>query len=302
MHLRQFVLPSSAISALMADDAGCRGHRPARTWTLSRRGARCGFAHHPRLRDTSTTTTPGGQASRDDGAVPSSAPGQPDALSSASAMATRSMSVPALRGHRDARPHARARDYAVADRAREPALLFTGGFLASGRPDRPAWRTMVSGRRCPPHSTKLPQHHDYVGAPTHGAGSLSKSISSTPSTLATSGARCPVDEVEAFVDALLAGQPAFPRYFARMLVEPGGPSTAPCPGRGCCAWTACGNSGRGPSAHRPARRPTPWPTCPAHLHPAGDRSGSGSDGRRLRPTAGAGLGAEDWDDAVRQAL
>ena len=57
--------------------------------------------------------------------------------------------------------------------------------------------------------------------PTHGAGSLcSTGISSTPwSTIGYERRHNPLlapMEVDAFARALLAGQPAFPRYFARM--------------------------------------------------------------------------------------
>lgn len=123
--------------------------------------------------------------------------------------------------------------YAVADakRAGEPALLLTGGSLlvgAVGRTDllgvehavpfahamRETLRTAVFGQ--PDYVTVLP---------THGAGSLcSTGIASTPSS--TIGyerrhngvARLALDDAdaEAFVHALLVGQPTVPAYFARM--------------------------------------------------------------------------------------
>ena len=65
-------------------------------------------------------------------------------------------------------------------------------------------------------------HEDFVGVyPTHGAGSLcSTGISSTPSsTVGYERRHNPMvrsAEVDAFARVLLTGQPAFPRYFARM--------------------------------------------------------------------------------------
>src|SRR6185369_15991489 len=119
--------------------------------------------------------------------------------------------------------------YAVADRSRadEPLLLFTGGSLlvgAVGRTDLlgaenalPFARAMFRSL----HEVVLP-HEDYVGVyPTHGAGSLcSTGISSTPSsTVGYERRHNPMvgaADVDAFATILLTGQPAFPRYFARM--------------------------------------------------------------------------------------
>jgi hydroxyacylglutathione hydrolase len=119
--------------------------------------------------------------------------------------------------------------YAVADTARagEPLLLFTGGSLlvgAVGRTDLlgesnalPFARQMFRSL----HEVILP-HEDFVGVfPTHGAGSLcSTGISSTPSsTVGFERRHNPMlrpGEVDDFARALLAGQPAFPSYFARM--------------------------------------------------------------------------------------
>jgi hydroxyacylglutathione hydrolase len=119
--------------------------------------------------------------------------------------------------------------YAVVDRAQadDPALLFTGGSLlvgSVGRTDllgaelaRPSARAMYASLH-----EKLLVHHDHVGVlPTHGAGSLcSRSISSAPSSTIGQERRddplLRIGDVEAFADALLAGQPAYPRYFARM--------------------------------------------------------------------------------------
>jgi hydroxyacylglutathione hydrolase len=119
--------------------------------------------------------------------------------------------------------------YAVADRSRsrEPALLLTGGSLlvgAVGRTDLlgtenavPYARAMFSSL----HGVILTYDDGVIVLPTHGAGSLcSTGISSTPySTIGYERQTNPMiqpTEVELFVSTLLAGQPAFPRYFARM--------------------------------------------------------------------------------------
>ena len=123
--------------------------------------------------------------------------------------------------------------YRVADRsrAREPALLLTGGSLlvgAVGRTDLlgedhalPYAHDMFRTLR----DVVLPQPDHVVVLPTHGAGSLcSTGISSTPfSTIGYERehnpmARAAIDpgDVETFVRGLLAGQPTVPSYFARM--------------------------------------------------------------------------------------
>src|ERR1700690_609090 len=119
--------------------------------------------------------------------------------------------------------------YAVADtsRAEEPLLIFSGGSLlvgAVGRTDllganhaRPYAELMFHSL----HDTLL-THEDFVSIfPTHGAGSLcSTGIGSTlNSTIGFERRYNPLlqpTEVEAFARLLLAGQPAVPRYFARM--------------------------------------------------------------------------------------
>lgn len=119
--------------------------------------------------------------------------------------------------------------YAVADRSRadEPALLFTGGSLLVGAVGR---TDLLDHERAEPYARQmfaslhdqLLRHEDYVAVlPTHGGGSLcSKDISTTPrSTLGFErrhNGLLGISEVEEFVRALLDGQPAFPRYFARM--------------------------------------------------------------------------------------
>ena len=127
--------------------------------------------------------------------------------------------------------------YSVADtsRAAEPVLMFTGGSLlvgAVGRTDllgaahaRPYAEAMFRSLH-----TRILAHEDFVGIyPTHGAGSLcSTGIGSTPSsTIGYERRHNPLlqpTEVDAFARLLLAGQPAVPRYFARMrLTNQAGP-------------------------------------------------------------------------------
>jgi len=119
--------------------------------------------------------------------------------------------------------------YAVADRARaeEPVLLFTGGSLlvgAVGRTDllgADRARAYAHDQFRSLHEVIL-RHEDSVGVhPTHGAGSLcSTGIASTPSSSVGYERRnnpmLQPRDAESFARALLEGQPAFPRYFARM--------------------------------------------------------------------------------------
>jgi hydroxyacylglutathione hydrolase len=119
--------------------------------------------------------------------------------------------------------------YAVADsvRADEPFLLVTGGSLlvgAVGRTDLLGAEHAVPFAAAMHHSLHdvLLRHEDSVMVyPTHGAGSLcSTGISSTSwSTIGYERRHDPLlslTDVDAFARALLAGQPTFPRYFARM--------------------------------------------------------------------------------------
>ena len=108
-----------------------------------------------------------------------------------------------------------------------PAAIFTGGSLlvgSVGRTDllgvehaRPYARAMHRSLH-----EKLLTHADPVGVlPTHGAGSLCSrgtgdAWSSTIGVERVADPLLGIDDPEAFADALLAGQPAFPRYFARM--------------------------------------------------------------------------------------
>jgi len=119
--------------------------------------------------------------------------------------------------------------YTVADtsRADEPVVMFTGGSLlvgAVGRTDllgaanaRPYAQLMF-------HSLHdaIMVNQDFVGIfPTHGAGSLcSTGVGSTPnSTIGFERRYNPLlqpADVDTFARLLLSGQPAVPRYFARM--------------------------------------------------------------------------------------
>ena len=108
-----------------------------------------------------------------------------------------------------------------------PAAIFTGGSLlvgSVGRTDllgaehaRPYARAMYRSLH-----EKLLTHADPVGVlPTHGAGSLCSrgtgdAWSSTIGLERVADPLLAIDDPDAFADALLAGQPAFPRYFARM--------------------------------------------------------------------------------------
>jgi hydroxyacylglutathione hydrolase len=213
--------------------------------------------------------------------------------------------------------------YAVADRSRadEPLLLFTGGSLlvgAVGRTDLlgednalPYARAMFRSLR----ETILP-HEDFVGVfPTHGAGSLcSTGISSTPSSTIGYERRhnpmVPTADVDAFARILLSGQPAFPRYFARMrptnMAGPrllGGRIPEPRPlavdeVRARSAAGALVVDLRSPSAHATSH-------IPGSLSiPAGSSFGTwlGWVVDHDRPVVLVLESAADWDDAIRQAL
>ncbi len=119
--------------------------------------------------------------------------------------------------------------YAVADtsRADEPFLLLTGGSLLVGAVGR---TDLLGAENARPFATAMYRslhdvvlrHEDSVMVyPTHGAGSLcSTGIASTSwSTIGFERRHDPLlapMEIDAFARALLAGQPTFPRYFARM--------------------------------------------------------------------------------------
>ena len=120
--------------------------------------------------------------------------------------------------------------FAVADTARadEPLLLLTGGSLLVGAVGR---TDLLGAEHAIPYAHAMHRslhevilrHEDFVGVfPTHGAGSLcSTGIASTPSSTIGYERRHqplldPGLDADAFAQRLLAGQPAFPRYFARM--------------------------------------------------------------------------------------
>jgi hydroxyacylglutathione hydrolase len=213
--------------------------------------------------------------------------------------------------------------YAVADttRAGEPLLMFTGGSLlvgAVGRTDLlgeanalPFARQMFRSL----HDVILP-HEDFVGVyPTHGAGSLcSTGISSTPSsTVGFERRHNPMlrpAEVDEFARALLAGQPAFPTYFARMRPTNqagprllGGQVPEPLPlaiddVRGALAGEAQMIDLRAPAEHALAH-------VPGSLSiPSGSSFGTwlGWVVEPERPLVLMLDDPADWDDAVRQAL
>jgi len=119
--------------------------------------------------------------------------------------------------------------YAVADtgRGEDPAVLFSGGSLlvgAVGRTDLLGADHALPYARSMYHSLHdvVLRHDDHVAVhPTHVAGSLcATGIASTPTTTIgyerRHNALLQIADVEAFAARLLRGQPAVPRYFARM--------------------------------------------------------------------------------------
>jgi hydroxyacylglutathione hydrolase len=213
--------------------------------------------------------------------------------------------------------------YAVADtsRADEPLLLLTGGSLlvgAVGRTDLlgeanaiPYAHDMYRSL----HEVLLP-HEDFVAVyPTHGAGSLcSTGIASTPTSTIGFERRhnallAPM-EVDAFARALLAGQPAFPRYFARMRpTNQAGPTLlgatiAPSRALGLDETRAAMDAG---AIVIDARPPTAWTA--AHVPGSMSIPVGSSFGTWLgwvvdpdRPTILVLERAEDADELLRQAL
>jgi hydroxyacylglutathione hydrolase len=213
--------------------------------------------------------------------------------------------------------------YAVADRSRadEPALLFTGGSLlvgAVGRTDLLGAENAMPFARAMFRSLEdviLP-HPDYVAVyPTHGAGSLcSTGISSTPnSTIGYERRHNPMigaADVDAFARVLLSGQPAFPRYFARMRPTNqagprllGGvlPEPRPLDVREVQAEIAAGAvvvDLRSPAAHATSH-------IPGSLSiPSGSSFGTwlGWVVDHDRPLVFVLERPDDWDDAIRQSL
>ena len=213
--------------------------------------------------------------------------------------------------------------YAVADRSRadEPLLIFTGGSLlvgAVGRTDLLGADNALPYARAMFRSLTdviLP-HEDFVGVyPTHGAGSLcSTGISSTTSsTVGYERRHNPMvgsADVDTFARVLLAGQPAFPRYFARMrptnqagprLLGGRVPDARPLDLPEVRAELAAGALAvdlRSPSAHATAH-------IPGSLSiPSGSSFGTwlGWVVEHDRPLVLVLDAPDDWDDAIRQAL
>lgn len=108
-----------------------------------------------------------------------------------------------------------------------PVAIFTGGSMLVGSVGR---TDLLGPEHARPyaldmhrslHETLLRQPDEVGILPTHGAGSLcSRGIgeawSSTIGIERTTDPLLAIEDPDAFADALLAGQPAFPRYFARM--------------------------------------------------------------------------------------
>ena len=213
--------------------------------------------------------------------------------------------------------------YAVADTSRgdDPSILFSGGSLlvgAVGRTDllgEEHARDYAREMHRSLHDVVLAHDDHVVVHPTHGAGSLcATGIASTPtSTIGYErrhNALLRVSDVEAFAARLLRGQPTVPRYFARMRPTNqagpallGGRIPAPRPlsleeTRAALATGALLLDLRPPADHAVAHAP-------------------GSQSVPLSPSFGTWLGwvvdpdrplvlilerADDWDDAIRQAL
>jgi hydroxyacylglutathione hydrolase len=214
--------------------------------------------------------------------------------------------------------------YAVADRSRadEPVVLMTGGSLLVGAVGR---TDLLGADKAVPYAGDMHRslhdvilrHEDSVAVyPTHGAGSLcSTGISSTPwSTIGFERRHNPLlapMEVDAFARALLTGQPAFPRYFARMRpINQAGPrllgGVVPLPT---------------PLDAGAARNAVEGGALIVDARPAADHAVAHVPGSLSIPSGssfGTWLGwvvpdpdrpivlilrtEEDWDDAVRQAL
>lgn len=214
--------------------------------------------------------------------------------------------------------------YAVADmsRADEPVLLLTGGSLLVGAVGR---TDLLGAANAVPfagdmyrslHDVILPHEDSVAIYPTHGAGSLcSTGISSTPwSTIGFERRHNPVlrpMDIDAFARALLAGQPAFPRYFARMRpINQAGPrllggiAPLPVPLEASAARDAMDSGALLVDARSAAEHAV------AHVPSSLSIPSGTSFGTWLgwvvtdpdRPIVLLIRSAADWDDVVRQAL
>jgi hydroxyacylglutathione hydrolase len=213
--------------------------------------------------------------------------------------------------------------YAVADTSRgdDPALLFSGGSLlvgAVGRTDllgAEHARDYARAMHRSLHDVVLAHDDHVVVHPTHGAGSLcATGIASTPTTTIGYERRhnpvATTADVEAFAKRLLRGQPAVPRYFARMRpTNQAGPALL---------------GGQIPTARPLSLDETKTAVAGGalllDLRPPADHSvahARGSQNVPLGPSFGTWLGwvvdperplvlvlerASDWDEAIRQAL
>jgi hydroxyacylglutathione hydrolase len=213
--------------------------------------------------------------------------------------------------------------YAVADlgRGEDPALLFSGGSLlvgAVGRTDLLGAEHAVEYAHAMHHSLHdvVLRHEDHVAVhPTHGAGSLcATGIASTPTTTIgyerRHNALLQIADVEAFARRLLRGQPAVPRYFARMRpTNQAGPALL---------------GGRIPAARPLSLAETQTALADGalllDLRPPAEHSVAHAPGSRsipLGPSFGTWLGwvidpdqplvvilqrPGDWDEVIRQAL
>jgi hydroxyacylglutathione hydrolase len=221
--------------------------------------------------------------------------------------------------------------YTVAEAARPaaPVLMFTGGSLLVGAVGR---TDLLGAEHARPYAEQMFHalhdsilaHDDGVGIfPTHGSGSLcSTSIgSATSSTIGverrTNPLLRPID-IDEFARLLLAGQPAVPRYFARMRgINQAGPRIL----GGIPGPTAVPLEGTRRLLTRGAalvdlRTPAAFAGChvPGSLSiPAGSSFGTwlGWVVDLDRPvvfvlpdtrSAPGGVNVAAWDDAIRQAL
>jgi hydroxyacylglutathione hydrolase len=117
--------------------------------------------------------------------------------------------------------------YVVVDDG-EPAVVFTGGSLLYGTVGRTDligaaatdWLTRAQFRSVRRLASELPGHT--AVAPTHGFGSFCSSASTSGSTASTideertGNLALTVDDEEEFVERLLRGLTAYPRYYAHM--------------------------------------------------------------------------------------